>query len=45
MGCQMLGRSAQQSGQWNNGKTGRDKDQQWIGSKDLKRDRQRDEDE
>ena len=41
----MFGRSSQQAGQGNNGKARRYKYQQWIGSKDLERDRHWDEDE
>jgi hypothetical protein len=45
MGRQMLGGSSQQARQRNNGESRRHKDQQWVGSKDLKRDRYWDKDE
>jgi hypothetical protein len=45
MGRQVLGSSPQQARQGNNGKSRRDKDQQWIGSKNFERDRHRNKDE
>ena len=42
---QMFGGSPQQARERNNSKSGRHKDQQWIGSKDFERDRHWDKDE